>query len=139
MPTPPLPVEAQEMLRRANPAVMATLRPDGTPVSAATGYLWENGRILLSLDESRVRLRHLRRDPRVSLTVFDGGDWYTHLSLVGRVVEMYEDEGLRDIDRMAELVIGGPYPDRVRKRVSAWMEIERWHSWRVENDGPAFG
>src|SRR5262245_25141533 len=138
MPKPPLPAEAQEMLRRANTAVMATLRPDGTPVSAATGYLWEDGRVLLSLDESRVRLRHLRRDPRVSLTVFDGDDWYTHVSLIGRVTEMYGDEGLRDIDRMALHITGQLYPDRIRPRVSAWVEVERWHSWSVEKDGPAF-
>ncbi|MFJ6076654.1 PPOX class F420-dependent oxidoreductase [Streptomyces sp. NPDC093065] len=139
MPRPPLPHEAQDMLRRANPAVMATLRPDGSPVSTATGYLWEDGRILFSLDESRVRLKHLRRDPRVTLTVFDGPDWYTHVTVFGRVTEMYDDDGLRDIDRMALHITGKPYPDRKRPRVSAWMEIERWHSWRVEKDGAAFG
>ena len=138
MPKPPLPPEAQEMLRRANPAVMATLRPDGTPVSTATGYQWEDCRVLISLDESRVRLKHLRRDPRASLTVFDGDNWYTHVTLIGRVTEMYQDEGLRDIDRLALHITGKPYPDRVRPRVSAWMDVERWHSWSVANDGPAF-
>lgn len=32
MSKPPLSPEAQEMLRRPNPAVMATLRSDGSPV-----------------------------------------------------------------------------------------------------------
>lgn len=138
MPKPPLPSEAQEMLCRANTAVMATLRPDGAPVSTATGYMWEDGRVLISLDESRVRLRHLRSDPRVTLTVFDGDDWYTHVSLIGRVTETHEDEGLRDIDRMALHITGMPCPDRDHPRVSAWIEVERWHSWSVEKDGPAF-
>ncbi len=42
MSKPPLPPEAQEPLRRANPCVMATLRSDGTPVSTPTWYLWED-------------------------------------------------------------------------------------------------
>ncbi|CAM5261543.1 Pyridoxamine 5'-phosphate oxidase putative domain-containing protein OS=Streptomyces aurantiogriseus OX=66870 GN=GCM10010251_82630 PE=4 SV=1 [Streptomyces aurantiogriseus] len=103
MSKPPLPPEAVELLRRPNPCVMAALRSDGIPVSTPTRYLWDNGRALISLDEGRIRLRHLRRDPRVTLTVLDGEDWYTHVTLIGRVVETYEDEGLADIDRIATL------------------------------------
>ncbi|MGW3097104.1 PPOX class F420-dependent oxidoreductase [Streptomyces sp. NPDC001102] len=134
MSKPPLPPEAQELLRRANPCVMATLRSDGTPVSTPTWYLWEDGRPLISLDEGRVRLQHLRRDPRVTLTVLDGDDWYTHVTLIGRVVEMNEDEGLADIDRISTHYTGKPYPDRVRPRVSAWIEVERWHGWGAMKD-----
>ncbi|NEA50659.1 PPOX class F420-dependent oxidoreductase [Streptomyces sp. SID10815] len=134
MSKPPLPSEAVELLRRPNPCVMATLRSDGAPVSTPTWYLWQDGRVLISLDEGRVRLRHLRRDPRVSLTVLAGGDWYTHVTLVGRVAELTEDEGLADIDRIAAHYTGGPYPDRVRARVSAWIEVERWHGWGALKD-----
>ncbi|MEV0612310.1 PPOX class F420-dependent oxidoreductase [Nonomuraea sp. NPDC050404] len=134
MSKPPLPQEAVELLRRPNPCVMATLRSDGTPVSTPTWYLWEDGRVLINLDHGRVRLRHLRRDPRVSLTVMDGDDWYTHVTLIGRVVELREDEGLDDIDRIAVHYTGKPYPDRVRDRISAWIEVERWHGWGSMKD-----
>ncbi len=129
MSKPPLPDEAVEVLSRPNPCVMATLRSDGAPVSTPTWYVWDNGRVLISLDEGRVRLKHLRRDPRVSLTVLDGDAWYTHVTLIGRVVEMYDDEGLADIDRIAEHYTGKAYPNRVRARVSAWIEVDRWHGW----------
>ncbi|MFE0450660.1 PPOX class F420-dependent oxidoreductase [Streptomyces sp. NPDC058914] len=129
MSKPPLPPEADELLGRPNPCVMATLRSDGTPVSTPTWYLWQDGRALISLDEGRIRLKHLRRDPRVTLTVLDGEDWYTHVTLIGRVVETYEDESLADIDRIATHYTGKPYPERVRARVSAWIEVERWHGW----------
>ncbi|MEK8104847.1 pyridoxamine 5'-phosphate oxidase family protein [Micromonospora sp. M12] len=52
------------MLQKPNPAVMTTLRNGGQPVSAATWYLWEDGRILVNMDESRRRLEHVRNDPR---------------------------------------------------------------------------
>ncbi|GIG37788.1 TIGR03618 family F420-dependent PPOX class oxidoreductase [Cellulomonas pakistanensis] len=130
MATPPLPSDAVEMLRRPNPAVMATLRSDGTPVTAATWYLWrEDGTVLLNLDGTRVRLKHLRRDPRVTLTALDEGDWYTHVTLVGRVVDLYEDVDRADIDSLSRHYTGNPYPDRENPRFSAVVEVERWHGW----------
>ncbi|MER5844114.1 MULTISPECIES: PPOX class F420-dependent oxidoreductase [Streptomyces] len=134
MSKPPLPPEADALLGRANPCVMATLRSDGTPVSTPTWYVWEDGRVLISLDEGRVRLKHLRRDPRVTLTVLADDDWYTHVTLIGRVVELNDDEGLADIDRISRHYTGNPYPDRVRARVSAWIEVERWHGWGEMKD-----
>jgi PPOX class probable F420-dependent enzyme len=128
MPKPPLPDELQELLAKPNPAVIATLRPDGSPHTTATWYLWENGRVLVNMDESRKRLEHLRRDSRVSLTVLDE-NWYSHVSLLGRVVSLEDDEGLADIDRLSRHYRGREYPTRDRGRVSAWIEVERWHSW----------
>ncbi|MFJ9036965.1 PPOX class F420-dependent oxidoreductase [Streptomyces sp. NPDC102406] len=134
MSKPPLTPEAVELLRRPNPAVMATLRSDGTPVSTPTWYLWQDGRVLINLDEGRVRLKHIQRDPRVTLTVLDGDDWYTHVTLIGRVVEIHDDEGRADIDRLSTHYTGEPYPDRVRPRVSALIEIDRWHGWGAHRD-----
>ncbi|PWI05842.1 PPOX class F420-dependent oxidoreductase [Streptomyces sp. NWU339] len=134
MSKPPLPSEADDLLRRPNPCVMATLRSDGTPVSTPTWYVWEDGRALISLDEGRVRLKHLRRDPRVTLTVLDEDNWYTHVTLIGRVVELKDDEGLADIDRLSRHYTGNPYPNRARARVSAWIEVDRWHGWGAMKD-----
>jgi PPOX class probable F420-dependent enzyme len=123
-----LTADVVELLRRPNPAVMATVRSDGAPVTVATWYLWDDGRILLNLDAGRVRLAHLRRDPRVSLTVLDGERWYRHVSLQGTVT-LEDDTDLADIDRLANHYQGHPYPDRERPRVTAWLDIERVHVW----------
>ncbi|MFC4001854.1 PPOX class F420-dependent oxidoreductase [Prauserella oleivorans] len=133
MSKPPLPPEAVELLLRPNPAVMATLRSDGAPVSTPTWYVWDDGRALISMDEGRVRLKHLRRDPRVTLTVL-ADDWYTHVTLIGRATDLREDAGLADIDRIARHYTGAQYPDRVRSRVSAWIEVDRWHGWGALKD-----
>ncbi|MDG9700747.1 PPOX class F420-dependent oxidoreductase [Streptomyces sp. DH37] len=129
MSKPPLPEAAVTMLEKANPAVITTLRSDGQPVSTATWYLWDDGRVLVNMDEARKRLRHVRDDPRVTLTVLDEGNWYTHVSLIGRVAEIRDDEDLADIDRLARHYLGEPYGRRDRRRVSAWIEIDRWHGW----------
>ena len=129
MPQPPLPDEIVRFLHRPNHAVIATVRPDGQPVSVPTWYLYEDGRILVNMDEGRRRLEYLRQDPRVSLSVIDPDDWITHVSVQGRVGEMADDPGLVDIDRLARRYVGRPYPNRGRGRVSAWVDIERWHGW----------
>jgi PPOX class probable F420-dependent enzyme len=94
-----------------------------------TWYDWEDGRVLLNMDESRLRLRFLRRDPRAALTALDHGSWYTHISLIGRVVSIEDDPDLTDIDRLAVRYTGQPFRRRDAKRVSAWLVPERWHGW----------
>jgi PPOX class probable F420-dependent enzyme len=71
VPTPPLPEDVRALLAEANPAVIATVRADGQPVTVATWYLLDGEKILVNLDHSRARLRHLRADPRVAVTVLD--------------------------------------------------------------------
>jgi len=139
MSKPPLPEDARAALAKANPAVIATLRSDGQPVSTATWYLWDEGRVLVNMDEDRKRLEHVRNDPRVTLTVLDQDDWYTHISIIGRVVELSEDEGLTDIDRLAQHYLGKRYPQRDRRRFSAWIEIDRWHGWGSMKDSSQSG
>jgi PPOX class probable F420-dependent enzyme len=129
VPTPPLPDDVREFLEQPHPCVIATVRDDGQPVTVPTWYLLDGDRVLVNMDHTRARLKHLRNDPRVALSVIDKDSWYTHLSIVGRVVEMRDDEGLADIDRLSQHYRGRPYPDRESPRVSAWVEIDRYHGW----------
>jgi hypothetical protein len=89
----------------------------------------DGDRVLVNMDEGRKRLDYLRSDPRVSLTVLAADSWYTHVSMQGRVAESAPDDGLVDIDRLSTHYTGRPYRKRNRARVSAWIEIDRWHGW----------
>jgi PPOX class probable F420-dependent enzyme len=117
-----------EFLALPNPAVVATLRPDGSPHTVPTWYDWESGRVLLNMEVTRLRLEHMRRDPRVALTAL-ADSWYRHVSLLGRVVSIEDDPDLVDIDRLAQRYTGQPFSRRDAKRVSAWLEPDRWHGW----------
>jgi PPOX class probable F420-dependent enzyme len=129
MPRAPVPHDVDEFLRRPNPAVVASLRRDGFPHSVATWYDWEDQRILLNMDEGRLRLQQMRHDPRVALTVLDEDDWGRHISLIGHVVSIEEDVELRDIDRLSVRYSGEPFRRRDRRRFSAWVAVDRWHGW----------
>jgi PPOX class probable F420-dependent enzyme len=128
MPKPPLPAALQEVLTKPNPAVIGTVRPDGTPNTVATWYLWEDGRVLVNMDEGRRRLEYLRQNPAVSLTVLDGDEWHRHITLHGRV-SLEDDADLTDIDRLSRQYTGQPYAQRDRGRVTGWIEVETWHAW----------
>lgn len=134
MAKPPLPETTSSLLAKPNPCVIASVRPDGQPVSVATWYLWENGRVLVNMDEGRKRLEYMRANPQVTLTILDWDNWYTHVSLQGRVVEVHNDGDLTDIDRLAKHYTGEQYPVRNRNRVSAWIEVTRWHGWGAQEN-----
>ena len=129
MPTTPVPGPIAEFLSRPNPSVFASNRPDGQPVSVATWYLYEGGRILVNLASVRKRLDYFEKDPRVSLTVLDGDSWYSHVSIQGRIVSTEQDPDLSVIDKIARHYTGSEYGARAQQRVSCWIEIERWHAW----------
>lgn len=128
MPKPPVPAEIDAFLQLPNPAVIATLMPGGGPNSVATWYVWEDSRVLVNMDAARARLDWMRKDPRVALTVLSE-DWYTHVSLWGRVAAIEHDEDLSDIDRLATHYTGHPHRDRGRDSWSAWIEVQGWHGW----------
>ena len=128
MPRPPLPESLVEFLSEPNPAVIATIAPDGSLHTAATWYVWDDGRVLVNMDETRTRLAHLRNDPRASLTVLGKDDWSRHVSLSGRVASLEPDSEFEAIDRLARHYFGQPFPLRDRGRVSGWIEIDRWHA-----------
>lgn len=122
----------REMLRKPNPAVIATIGRTGQPVTAATWYLLEDDdRIMFNIEDGRARIRHLEADPRFALTVLDQ-NWYTQVSVQGHVVETTVDEGLHDIDRLSVHYGGHPYPIRDKTRTSYRGVIDTWFGWHLD-------
>ncbi|SHF76880.1 PPOX class probable F420-dependent enzyme [Jatrophihabitans endophyticus] len=70
---------ARDFLRDNHHAVLATFRTDGRPqLSPVTAAVDAEGRVVVSTRETAMKVRHLRRDPRVGLTAFVDafyGDW----------------------------------------------------------------
>jgi PPOX class probable F420-dependent enzyme len=137
VPKPPLPPEVDALLRKANPAVIATLRPDGSPHTAVTWYDWDGALLLVNMDATRVRLQYMRRDPRVSVTVMDGADWYRQVTVFGRVAEIRDDPEFKDIDRLSLRYTRRPFRNRLRTRVSALIEPESWYGWAGSGHWPS--
>lgn len=102
--------QAREFLRQHGHGVLATLNPDGRPQLSNILYvLDDDGRLKISVTQTRVKTRNLRRDPRAALHV-QGRDPYEYLVVDG-TARLIEGDGLaeklRDYYRKAR----GEHPD----------------------------
>jgi PPOX class probable F420-dependent enzyme len=130
MPKPPLPESLQAFLAQANPSVIASVQPDGSPHTAATWYVWDDGRVFVNMAATRKRLDNMRADPRVSITVMGtGDDWYRQITIRGRIAELADDADFAGIDRLSTQYTGKPYARREQQRVNAWIDVESWYGW----------
>ncbi|GGJ26246.1 PPOX class F420-dependent oxidoreductase [Streptomyces brasiliensis] len=80
------------LLDAKNFASVATLGPDGAPQNSVVWIKREGDTVLFSSVETRQKVRNLRRDPHVSLSVFDLANPYFSVEIRG-VAEIVPDEG----------------------------------------------
>jgi PPOX class probable F420-dependent enzyme len=123
----PPPEHLQAFLRQPRAAIIGSLLADGSPSTVATWYLWLGGaRLMLSTNKGGFRERNLARDGRVALTVL-GEDWYHHVSLRGRVVQMRADPDWADLDALSQHYRGVPYPREAGfTPATLIVEVDRW-------------
>lgn len=82
------------LLDGRNFASVATLGPDGSPQNSVVWIKREGDTVLFSSTDGRQKVRNLRRDPRVSLTVFDLANPYTSVEIRG-TAEILPDQDKR--------------------------------------------
>ncbi len=123
-----------EFLKKPHIAQFVTLMADGSPQITPVWVDTDGEHVLINSENGRVKLRNIRRDPRVAVGVYDPENSYSRvLNISGRVVEI-TDEGAADhIDFLSEKYTGNrPYsnhnpdsprlilkiaPDRIDSRV----------------------
>lgn len=74
----------RRFLENNHSAVMITLKKDGTPHAVRIGVGLVDGKLWSSGTQTRVRTKHLRRDPRCTLFVLDTSTAYSWVSLETR-------------------------------------------------------
>jgi PPOX class probable F420-dependent enzyme len=68
-----------------NFATVATLDPDGGPQTSVVWIGLDDDALVFSATEDRRKVRNLRRDPRVSVSIIDAANPYRHAQLRGTV------------------------------------------------------
>jgi PPOX class probable F420-dependent enzyme len=115
--------KVREFLESNHHAVMTTLRKDGTPhvarmdVGLVDGKLWSSG------TQTRVRTKHLRRDPRAALAVLDFDGGYRWLGLDCRVT-ILEGEDAPELNLKLYRTIAKE-PDDVAEYLTAMVTEQR--------------
>ncbi|HEY3920880.1 MAG TPA: PPOX class F420-dependent oxidoreductase [Gaiellaceae bacterium] len=103
--------DAQRSFIRDNPypAVVATIRPDGSPHSTVVWIDEDGGDLVFNTAEGRAKPRHLEANPHISVTVVDPNDQYKWVSVSGNAT-MSTDGAREHIDKLSNKYLGKDYP-----------------------------
>lgn len=114
----------RELLEARNFCHVATLDNDGRPYVAVVWVDVNGEDVLLNSAEGRAWPEHLRRDPRLTLTVVNSENPYEYVTIRGRVVEMTHDGADEHIDKMAKKYFGvDEYPARAPGEVRVLIRV----------------
>ncbi|MEU7294821.1 PPOX class F420-dependent oxidoreductase [Streptomyces exfoliatus] len=80
------------LLDDINPAVLATIQPDGSPQTSVVWVGRDGDDVLISSQEGRRKIKNIRADARVSLTVHDRDDPDVYAEIRGTAT-VTEDAG----------------------------------------------
>jgi len=128
--------DARNFIRNNHRAVMATFRRDGRPaISPVTVAIDPEGRVEVSTRQTAMKVRHLRRDPRVAVTVFPDeffGPW-VQVEGTAQVVDLPEAmDGLIDYYRR----VAGEHPDWDDYRAAMVRDQRVLVRFDIERAGP---
>jgi PPOX class probable F420-dependent enzyme len=128
--------EKQRSFIRDNPfpAVLTTLRKDGTPHSTVVWIDEDGGDILFNTAEGRAKPRELADDPRVSVTFVDPSDMYKWISISGRA-ELTTEGARETIDKLAKKYLGkDEYPwYQGEQRIDVRIKPEKIDSYGLDD------
>jgi PPOX class probable F420-dependent enzyme len=89
-----IPSEFQDLLSSTAVAFVGTIGKRGEPQVTPLWFHWDGERVRISLVEGRQKLRNLRRDPRISLTIVNPAQPTHYLELRGRIADLTVDPDL---------------------------------------------
>ena len=96
---------ARKLLDDPNPAVLATINADGSPQTSVIWVGRDGDELVISSAAGRRKDRNIRRDPRVSLSVYDQDDPEQYAEIRGTAT-VTEDAGRELAVRLAEAYEG---------------------------------
>lgn len=89
------------LLENNQVVMLATNGPKGEPQVTALWFLYEDGKVKMSINESRQKLKNLRRDARASVLFIDPANPYKTLEIRG-TVDIESDPDYAFADRVGK-------------------------------------
>jgi PPOX class probable F420-dependent enzyme len=119
----------REMLGGTNFGVVATVGADGRPQTSVVWVDTDGDHVVFNTTNGRAKGKNLRRDPRVSVTVFDAQNPYRYFEVEGTAV--LETEGADEhIDALSRKYNGSDFTGP-RDRVIVKVVPERIFDYQV--------
>ncbi|MDP9092469.1 MAG: PPOX class F420-dependent oxidoreductase [Actinomycetota bacterium] len=106
--SPQLPDLAKKLLEADTFVTLTTLAKDGTPHSTVMWADHDGDDIIFATVVGRVKERHISRDPRVSVSLFDPANPYAYVTVNGTAA-LIPEGGPELIQRLSQKYTGGRY------------------------------
>ncbi|WP_326730726.1 PPOX class F420-dependent oxidoreductase [Streptomyces phaeochromogenes] len=110
------------LLDGKNFASVATLGPGGAPQNSVVWFKREGDTVLFSSTDGRQKIRNLRRDPRISISVYDLANPYTSVEIRG-TAEILPDEGKRLPHELSHKYLGIDPPEEKDDEVRVIVRV----------------
>jgi PPOX class probable F420-dependent enzyme len=124
-----------ELFRGKNWGTVVTLREDGSPHATPVWIDTDGDNVLFNTAVGRAKERHLRRDPRVAITVLPAEDQQSGYVTVTGKAEIVEEGAFDHIDKLAKKYIGQdkyPYLQPGERRVVVTVKPDKVDSMGYE-------
>lgn len=114
----------QQLLQKRVVCFFATLMPDGSPQVTQTWVDTDGTYLLINSVEGHQKVRNVRRDPRVMVSVVDPDQWQSATNIRGRVVEITRAGADLHLKKLVERNLGQQeYPYRRPGQVRVLLKI----------------
>ncbi len=124
-----LPPRVSELAKGANYAVFSTSLPSGHPQTHVMWVDCDDEHVLINTLASRRKYRNILENPKVSVTIINGTDWFDWVEVRGTVVDTVQGEVARQhIHELSQLYFGtsfgGPDENRVILKIRPDRVVE---------------
>ncbi len=126
-----LPEDLVALLRDASLCFISTTMRDGSPQLTQTWVDTDGACILINTVDGFLKVRNVRRDPRVAVAVADPDNPSRYYSIRGEVVSVTSAGAAEHIEQLAQRYLGTPYPwygGRGQTRLILTIEPHKIHS-----------
>jgi PPOX class probable F420-dependent enzyme len=115
----------QAFLDQPQPITVGTTRRDDSVQMAPVWYEYRDGQIWLNGGPNRDWVKHMRRDPRVTLLVLDPQNMFRWAQIQGRLADTTAEGADDHIEHLSQRYTGGPYRNPKIDRLIVRIETER--------------
>ena len=98
------------LLRQPSTCYIATSMADGSPQITQTWVDTDGEHVLINSVEGFQKVKNIRRDPRVALSVSDARTPSRYYAIRGRVLDITADGATDHIEKLARRYLGTAYP-----------------------------
>ena len=101
-----IPKKVKELIDDKNIAHLATLKNNGSPHVTPVWIDRVDNTILVNVSENRLKLKNMKNDKRIALSIVNHNDSYEWASIIGEVIDITNINADIHLDKLSQKYLG---------------------------------